>query len=249
MARREARIPRHRSAACSRRPRRSRGTGGSRCSPPGDPDARGSRPGSRRGPRRTASGSTSWEPTVSTSPIESSLAPHMADHRLRGNPLGRDLVVRASCRMDVGVAGVPAPLGGIYPSLQRNGDVRLVGADGDGLDTAEVFRPAGAFGVKYEEGVWKPHRLAVAPVHLRLEEHVGGQPHRLRGVDPPLRILYRERGDAAPRAVGIADAERNRARRKAVEVEILLLVGPIPPPVSEEGLQRQARAARAGNPG
>src|ERR1700758_1587523 len=64
-----------------------------------------------------------------------SFAACLADHGLRCNTFRRQRVVCASGGMNVGIAGIPAPLRRIDPALELYFDARVTGIDVDRLHT------------------------------------------------------------------------------------------------------------------
>jgi hypothetical protein len=114
------------------------------------------------------------------------------------------------------VARIPAPGRGIYPALKLHVDAGVIRIDLHRLNAAQVFRTTPA--LDCIGAVRQPHGLTIAAIDVRMERHVGSQPHRLWRIDVVESVFDGQRGDAAP-AIRIEHSQRDGARRQAVEIE------------------------------
>src|SRR3989442_6923446 len=117
----------------------------------------------------------------------------MAHHVLRKNALCRAVVMRAARGVNMMIAGIPAQLRRIYPSLQMKGKrLRLAGLDFDLTDLNQVLRPSSEFDGEIARRQFD--LLAVGSIDLRMKCKVGGKPFCRRRIKAALSVADYERG-------------------------------------------------------
>jgi hypothetical protein len=116
----------------------------------------------------------------------------VAHHVRRMNTLRRVRVMRASCRVNVVIAGPPARRRGINPALDLE-----IQAPGFGryLDCPLLrYRFRSAREPDIVTSLRQAEDFSIGPINLRMKREVRRQPFRLGGMDPVLFVTDLERG-------------------------------------------------------
>jgi hypothetical protein len=111
----------------------------------------------------------------------------MADHVGRKHAFGRLHIMRTTGRVNVMIAGPPAELRRVGPTLDFEFELPGIGIDGHLLVFGNGFGSTGEFDGIIAVGQF--HSFAIATINLRMEWKIGREPFGLRRINATLRMM------------------------------------------------------------